>query len=80
MAGVANGLRSGINTRRCAVDKNDRSAGRRKGSGNDFADLSLATNAGEKDRGSGEHERRLENASWVLPGPSERSLAQTVLR
>ena len=67
MAGVPNGLRSGINTRRCAVDKNDRSAGRRKGSGNDFADLTLATNAGEKDRGLGEHERRLKNASWDQP-------------
>jgi hypothetical protein len=80
VSAAANGLCAGLDVRRGTVNEDDGCTGRREGSGDDFADLSFGTNAGEEDRGSREHERRPKNAWWEPRKPGERSLAQSVLR
>jgi hypothetical protein len=80
VSGGANGLRAGLDVTPASADEDDGCAGRRKGTGDNLADLAFRTNAGEQDRGSREHERRPKNAWWDPRKPGERSLAQSVLR
>jgi hypothetical protein len=62
VSAAANGFRASLDVRSGAVNEDDGRTGCREGSGDDFADLSFGTNAGEEDRGSREHERRSKNA------------------